>query len=84
VPRLYLRRLLLPYCVLPLSKRDSVSMSCDTFHRLLLHPDDFTREWAANRKGNTVPEGQLAMGFAENVLHIDSAYDDASEEGEGT
>jgi hypothetical protein len=34
VPRLYLRRLLLPYCTLALSKRDSVSLSCDNFRRL--------------------------------------------------
>ena len=28
VPRLYLRRFLLPYCTLALSKRDSVPLSC--------------------------------------------------------
>jgi hypothetical protein len=41
VPRLYLRRLLLPFCTLALSKRDSVPMTCDWFNRLLLLPDDF-------------------------------------------
>ncbi len=41
VPRLYLRRLLLPYCTLALSKRDSVSLTCEAFKRLLLEPDAF-------------------------------------------
>jgi hypothetical protein len=36
VPRLYLRRLLLPFCGLALSKRDSVQLTCETFGQLLL------------------------------------------------
>jgi len=44
VPRLYLRRLLLPYCTLALSKRDSVSMSCKAFTELLTYPDRFLAE----------------------------------------
>jgi hypothetical protein len=50
VPRLYLRRLLLPYCLLPLSKRDSVQMNCDWFIRLLLQPDEFKLQWLAHRR----------------------------------
>ena len=44
VPRLYLRRLLLPYCSLALSKRDSVPLTCEQFERLLLYPDAFKRD----------------------------------------
>src|ERR1044071_1554975 len=45
VPRLYLRRLLLPYCTLALSKRDSVQMSCEWFKKLLLTPDEFKEQF---------------------------------------
>ncbi|MCA1565882.1 MAG: hypothetical protein LC803_09645 [Acidobacteria bacterium] len=45
VPRLYLRRLLLPYATLALSKRDSVSMNCAWFTKLLLTPDKFSTEF---------------------------------------
>ena len=49
VPRLYLKRLLLPYCVLAFSKRDSVSMTCEWFNRLLLSPDTFMSSWRPHR-----------------------------------
>lgn len=61
VPRLFLRRLLLPYGALALSKRDSVSLTCEAFISLLLKPDAF--------KANlTLPptdgaSGQLSMPF---------------------
>jgi len=45
VPRLYLRRLLLPYCTLALSKRDSVSMSCSWFVKMLVQPDEFKADF---------------------------------------
>jgi hypothetical protein len=45
VPRLYLRRLLLPYATLAMSKRDSVQMNCEWFRRLLLEPDKFREEF---------------------------------------
>ncbi len=41
VPRLYLRRFLLPYCTLSLSKRDSVPLRCAEFVKLLVTPDVF-------------------------------------------
>jgi hypothetical protein len=41
VPRLFLRRLLLPYSALALSKRDSVQVTCEEFISLLLRPDSF-------------------------------------------
>jgi len=68
VPRLYLRRFLLPYCVLALSKRDSVSLSCAQFRKLLLDPDDFRREYEISKtsaKGDAV--GQLHL-WAEKKL----------------
>src|SRR4029077_18469492 len=55
VPRLYLRRLLLPYCTLALSKRDSVPMDCDSFRELLLYPDRFKADFVKKpiRAGET-------------------------------
>ena len=41
VPRLFLRRLLIPYCALALSKRDSVQLTCAQLRLLLLKPDEF-------------------------------------------
>src|SRR3989442_2303848 len=56
VPRLYLRRLLLPYCTLALSKRDSVPLTCKDFIQLLLEPDVFKSTFAARRvHGNQIP-----------------------------
>jgi hypothetical protein len=43
VPRLYLRRFLLPYCTLAISKRDSVQLKFRQFEDLLLFPDQFKR-----------------------------------------
>ena len=80
VPRLYLRRLLLPYCLLPLSKRDSVSMSCDWFVRLLLQPDDFGKAWSKHRKASQ-PDEQRAL-FEEKVRdsQTNNEYDDLIDE----
>ena len=50
VPRLYLRRLLLPYCALPLSKRDSVQIGHRTFELLLLEPDRFRERYSSRRQ----------------------------------
>jgi hypothetical protein len=82
VPRLYLRRLLLPYCVLALSKRDSVSMTLDWFKRLLLYPEAFARDWETYRKVS--PPGQMQMGFDDFDPEptVDSAYDDTEAEDE--
>jgi hypothetical protein len=89
VPRLYLRRLLLPYCVLPLSKRDSVSMSCQQFTRLLLYPDRFANEWQLQRASRlSAASGQLPIRFEDDVLNRisepehDARYDDTSNESE--
>jgi hypothetical protein len=89
VPRLYLRRLLLPYCVLPLSKRDSVSMSCEWFSKLLLTPDQFSLDWIDQRFAkNADSRDQLLMPFADagNDLQsgavVEPEYDDISEDGD--
>jgi hypothetical protein len=47
VPRLYLRRLLLPYSALALSKRDSVPLTCEEFISLLLKPDAFKAKFSS-------------------------------------
>lgn len=44
VPRLYLRRCLIPLFNLTFSKRDSVSLNAEQLEKLLLHPDVFERE----------------------------------------
>src|ERR1700756_5085354 len=61
VPRLYLRRLLLPYCTLALSKRDSVSLSCNAFRQLLLKPDVFKADFKASLTRRREQRGQIDM-----------------------
>jgi hypothetical protein len=45
VPRLYLRRLLLPYSLLALAARDNVLLTSSEFEQLLLDPDAFKSNW---------------------------------------
>ena len=82
VPRLYLRRLLLPYCALALSKRDSVQISCRAFELLLLEPDRFRERYSARRQNrdSTTPELPFSgEGFTQDS---DAAYDDLNQEGQ--
>ena len=85
VPRLYLRRLLLPFCSLALSKRDSVQLKCDDFIGLLLEPDRYKDAISSRRSDSTTPESQMLMPFLEEI-EFDTAYDDlkAAADGEGT
>jgi len=78
VPRLYLRRLLLPYCALALSKRDSVLLSCEDFIQLLLYPDNFKKEFAARRTSNDASSDQLSLSFLDSPKREtpDPIYDD--------
>jgi hypothetical protein len=76
VPRLYLRRLLLPYATLPLSKRDSVQLDCDGFEKLLLFPDLFKEELRASMRQNKAPPGQLGLFEGNESSPIDCEYDD--------
>ena len=78
VPRLYLRRLLLPYCTLALSKRDSVSISCESFVRLLLKPDEFREDFSKRVGRGSGSDAQVSFPFAQEPLEPepDAAYDD--------
>ena len=78
VPRLYLRRLLLPFCALALSKRDSVQLSCSEFVELLLEPDLFKSRFGPRRRESDTSEMQMVMPFS-SVGDVDAAYDDLDE-----
>ena len=78
VPRLYLRRLLLPFCTLAMSKRDSVQLPCDKFCHLLLKPDEF--RMGVGRQGERLAAQetvQVDIPFSPDEL--DPLYDDLSE-----
>lgn len=78
VPRLYLRRLLLPFATLALSKRDSVPLSCSDFTQLLLEPDAFKVRFAARR-----PDGdQIPIPFAETTIDrdVEAIYEDLKDD----
>jgi len=80
VPRLYLRRLLLPYCTLALSKRDSVSLSCDAFRQLLLKPDLFKVNFKASLTRRREQRGQIDMFDVPSTTVLDKDYDDVEDE----
>ena len=86
VPRLYLRRLLLPYCTLALSKRDSVSLSCEGFRQLLLRPDVFKENFKTSlgrrreTRGQREARGQIDMFEAPAAGASGKEYDDLGEE----
>ena len=77
VPRLFLRRLLLPYGLLALSKRDSVQINCEFFKVLLLWPDRFKIEFSKSIASN---RDDVQRGFKfdddSNASDGDPAYDD--------
>ena len=75
VPRLYLRRLLLPFCSLALSKRDSVQLSCAEFTQLLLEPDLFKSDFVLKRGKTVTSDRQIVMPFFPSN-DFDTAYDD--------
>jgi hypothetical protein len=83
VPRLYLRRLLLPYATLALSMRDSVAMECGNFIQLLLEPDVFAEEFDRYREQPTQPDAvrvQLPLFNVEGQGEFDPIYDDLDTE----
>lgn len=49
IPRLYLRRLLIPYCTLTFSKIDNIAMNSSAFSRLLITPEEFLPIWQKDR-----------------------------------
>jgi hypothetical protein len=82
VPRLYLRRLLLPYCTLALSKRDSVPLTCASFIKLLQEPDSFKADFVTARSRGRADSKQADMfgrsGMTDET--VDPQYDDLGEE----
>lgn len=78
VPRLYLRRLLLPFATLALSKRDSVLLSSDQFTQLLLYPDAFKAAFAPDRSVSS----QMNLAFVQDHTgnKVDEAYNDLDED----
>ena len=76
VPRLYLRRLLLPYCALPLSKRDSVQIGHRAFEQLLLEPDQFRQRYPSRRQSGNSRTPQLPFDGEGFTQDSDIAYDD--------
>ena len=82
VSRLHLRRLLLPYCALALSKRDSVQIGHRAFELLLLEPDLFRERYSSRRKngGSSTPE--LPFGGEGFTQDSDAAYDDLNHGGQ--
>jgi hypothetical protein len=85
VPRLYLRRLLLPFSTLALSKRDSVPLTCQAFTQLLLEPDVFKSSFIVRRGRSDMSSDQL--GIFDDALSSDSldpAYDDLGSDDTGS
>ena len=81
VPRLYLRRLLLPYCALPLSKRDSVQISHRDFELLLLEPDRFREQYSSRRQSGESKKPELPFIGGDFTKDSDESYDDLDLEG---
>jgi hypothetical protein len=82
VPRLFLRRLLLPYGSLAISKRDSVPLTCDSFVALLLRPDAFRANFVA--ASENIASTQLVLSLFERSADeaADPAYDDLADVGD--
>lgn len=81
VPRLYLRRLLLPYGRLALSKRDSVPLPCASFIELLLEPDKFRGAFAVRRRNAlNVQQIELPLAGGASIAVSEAIYDDISVE----
>lgn len=59
VPRLYLRRFLIPHFQLTFSMRDSIELEPADFEEFLLHPQDF--EKAHRIKSSDTQDGQLGL-----------------------
>ncbi len=59
IPRLYLRRLLIPYFTLTFSTVDNIAMRASDFSRLLRSPEEFSEEWKKRRGTFDVGQGEL-------------------------
>ncbi|CAO3425939.1 ORC-CDC6 family AAA ATPase [Azospirillum argentinense] len=58
VPRLFLRRFLLPYCKLVPTTKDSVKMTCPVFCQMLLSPDAYREVLGEVRRMKAIASGQ--------------------------
>lgn len=61
VPRLYLRRCLIPLFNLTFSKRDSISLNTAHLEKLLLHPDEFEKEMKSKKTDDGQDDGQMDL-----------------------
>lgn len=61
VPRLYLRRFLIPFFNLTFSKRDSLELNVDELHELLLNPKQFENRKRLRDDANPTNGGQLEL-----------------------
>lgn len=61
VPRLYLRRFLVPFFNLTFSRRDSIELSVDDLNTFLLNPKDFEKTRRLRGVGEVDANGQLAL-----------------------
>jgi hypothetical protein len=61
VPRLFLRRFLIPHFNLTFSTRDSIELEPESFERFLLRPKDFEGSFAPS------DERQLTFDLGENI-----------------
>jgi hypothetical protein len=59
IPRLYLRRLLIPFCTLTFSKIDNISLNASAFNYLLKDPRDFFENWKKNRMQYETKQGEF-------------------------
>jgi len=59
VPRLYFRRLLIPFCTLTFSKVDNIALKAAHFRDLLLEPEAFAKRWQRDRQSFQVEQPDL-------------------------
>ena len=78
VPRLFLRRFLIPHFNLTFSNRDSISLGSDDFQLMLMDPNTFARRWRDKAKTGSSPTGQG------NLFHDFGSEDAVTGEGAGS
>ena len=67
VPRLVLRGVLIPYCTLTFSLRDSIQISWDGFCRLLREPGKFADEWVQHGGSENPRRGKGSQNQPANI-----------------
>ena len=63
VPRIYLRRFLIPHFNITFSKRDSISLENKEIEELLLYPEEFYKKHTQKKEkdGDTLSKDQLFL-----------------------